>query len=166
MPQGADHILFHHVLGQAQAFGDFLLGEAFDFLPDENPPAVERQLRQGPLDGIRQLDRVHELLRVATVGRTLLKGVQPQCLAPVFAAMGVHRDIARGLMQVSAWLLNLGGTGLKHPYKGVVRQVLGLLTVSQAARPGADQLFVILEKACSAGRLGNHRGGTGEAGRE
>lgn len=30
MPQGADHILFHHVFRQAQAFGDFLLGQALD----------------------------------------------------------------------------------------------------------------------------------------
>ena len=80
--------------------------------------------------------------------------------------MGSHCDIARRLMQVGARLRNLAGTRLQHSHKGVMGQVFGLLTVSQAARPGSDQLFVVLEKACSAGRLRSHHGSTGEAGRE
>ncbi len=106
------------------------------------------------------------MLRVATVGRTLIKGFQGHRLPPVLAAIGVNGDIARRLMQIGARLLNLGGAGLKHPHKSVVGQVFGLLTVSQAARPGPDQLFVVLEKACSAGRLRSHQGSTGEAGCE
>ena len=96
----------------------------------------------------------------------MISRLQRQRLAAVFAAVGIHRNIARGLMQVGAWLRHLAGSGLKHPHEGVVRQVFGLLTVSQAARPGSDQLFVVLEKACSAGRLRSHRESTGEAGRE
>ena len=80
------------------------------------------------------------------MGCAVIKRLQRQRFATVFAAVRVHCNIARGLMQVGARLRNLAGSGLKHPHEGVVRQVFGLLTVSQATCPGADQLFVVLEK--------------------
>jgi hypothetical protein len=43
-------------------------------------------------------------------------------------------------------------------------QVLGLLAIAQATGPGADQLFVMLEKTGSAGQLGGHHGALWERG--
>jgi len=61
-------------------------------------------------------------------------------------------------MQIGPGLLHRRRIGLKHPHKSIVGQILGLLTISQATGPGANQLFVMLEKAVSAGQLEGHCG--------
>ncbi|MNP64194.1 hypothetical protein D3C76_1596740 [compost metagenome] len=61
-------------------------------------------------------------------------------------------------MQIGPRLLYRHRVGFKHPHEGVVGQVLGLLAISQPARPGSDQLFVMLEKSACAGQLGGHHG--------
>jgi hypothetical protein len=116
------------------------------------------QFGKRPLDGVRQLDRVHVVLRVA---RKRLTGVERHFLqgaSSIFPPITVHCNIARRLVQVGPWLLYLRRIGFEHPHEGIVGQVLGLLAIAQATGPGADQLFVMLEKAGSAGQLGDHRG--------
>ncbi|MNG00457.1 hypothetical protein D3C84_833930 [compost metagenome] len=68
-------------------------------------------------------------------------------LAAIFAAVTIHRDIARGLVQISAGLLDSGLVIFQHPDKRIMCQILGLLAIAQFARPGADQLLVVVEKA-------------------
>ena len=74
--------------------------------------------------------------------------------APILPPIAIDRNIARGLVQIRPGLLHLCRIGLKHTHKGVVRQILGLRAIAQATSPGADQLFVMLEKAGSAGTHG------------
>ncbi|MNR69139.1 hypothetical protein D3C85_1941770 [compost metagenome] len=50
-------------------------------------------------------------------------------------------------MQVGARLLDLLARVFQYPDKGIVGEVLGLLAIAQFARPGADQLLVVVEKA-------------------
>ncbi|MNJ55256.1 hypothetical protein D3C77_507360 [compost metagenome] len=147
MPERADHILFDHVLGQAHAFGDFRLGQAFELLPDEHPTAIERQLRQGALHAVGQLNGMHIGLRVAMGVGARREGVLLQGLAPVFTAVAIDGNVARCLVQVGAWLLDPGLVIFQHPDKGIMSQILGLLAIAQLARPGADQFMVVVEKA-------------------
>lgn len=77
---------------------------------------------------------------------------------PILTPITIHRDVSRGLVQVRPRLLHRRRIGLKHPHESIVGQILGLMTISQATGPGANQLFVMLEKAVSAGQLGGHYG--------
>ena len=80
-------------------------------------------------------------------------------VAPVLAAETIHGDVAGRLVQVGAWLLDLLARVFQHPYKGIVGEVLGLLTTAQLARPGADQLMVVVEEAFGSGHVGGRQGG-------
>lgn len=68
-------------------------------------------------------------------------------LATVFPTVAIHRDIARRLMQIGPWLLDPELIVLQNPDKSVMSQILGLLAIAQLARPGADQLLIVVEKA-------------------
>ncbi|MNN06986.1 hypothetical protein D3C81_1197970 [compost metagenome] len=98
------------------------------------------------------------MLRVAGRRLTEINRLGFHGAPPVLTPITVHRNIACGLVQIGPWLLHLRRIRLEHPHESVVGQVLGLLTISQATGPGANQLFVMLEKAVSAGQLGGHCG--------
>ncbi|MNH15507.1 hypothetical protein D3C79_751210 [compost metagenome] len=102
---------------------------------------------------------MHVGLGVATAGHAFVEGVQLQGLAPVLAPETIHGNIACGLVQVGAWLLDLLARVFQYPDKGIVGEVLGLLTTAQLARPGADQLMVVVEEAFGSGHGRGHQGG-------
>jgi hypothetical protein len=81
----------------------------------------------------------------------------PDCLTPPSEPLA--GEAGRGFAVVADEVRSLAGRtqnlGCRDP-EGIVGQVLGLLTISQATGPGPDQLFVMLEKAVSAGQLGGH----------
>ncbi|MNP87244.1 hypothetical protein D3C76_1880030 [compost metagenome] len=62
-------------------------------------------------------------------------------------------------MQVGTRLLDLLARVFQHPDERVVGEVLGLLSTAQLARPGADQLVVVVEKAFVSGHGQGRQGG-------
>ncbi|MOA06144.1 hypothetical protein D3C78_1257700 [compost metagenome] len=80
----------------------------------------------------------------------LLGDTQLQLHAALLAAIVVDRDVARGLMEVGAGLLDIGLVGFQYLDVRVVGEILGAMTISQAARPSADEFFIVLEEAGSA----------------
>ncbi|MNV92530.1 hypothetical protein D3C71_1871420 [compost metagenome] len=102
---------------------------------------------------------MHVGLGVAIAGHALVERAQFQGLAAVFAAETIHGNVACGLVQVGAWLLDLLARVFQYPDKGIVGEVLGLLSTAQLARPGADQLMVVVEEAFGSGHGRGHQGG-------
>jgi hypothetical protein len=102
---------------------------------------------------------MHVGFRVTTRRRFVVEGFQHQGLAAVFAAEAIHGDVACGLVQVGAWLLDLLARVFQYPDKGIMGEVLGLLTTAQLARPGADQLVVVVEEAFVSGHGRGHQAG-------
>ena len=71
----------------------------------------------------------------------------------------VSKRIAQLEEELGTRLLDRLRAGFEHAEKGVMSQILRLLTVAQAAGPGPDQLIVIFKKTRPAGHFTSHCSG-------
>ena len=138
MQGGTDHVFLDHVLAQSHALGDLGLRQAFQPLPDEHLAALERQFRQRRLQRLAQLPGARLGHRVAQGAGVVGNGIKRHPFLPAVAAELVNGRVARGLVQVGAWLRHLRRVRFQALDQRVVGQVARGIPAAQLAGPDRE----------------------------